>query len=184
MEHPKPYKQRILEFLETVGAAGADNAQIRAATGIPSHQQVYLLTQELAARKAISTRRKGRKWVFYPPDAPALSFFTGLWQVVSSPDFERAYLLMETDPYIRVRKGAHLDFNGDFHIGLIQGDFVGRLDGKRVLISFEGADEMDPVHGAGTLVLRGKQLELKLLFYDGDEYTFVCTRGAPSRSDP
>ena len=33
-----------------VGAEGADNAKIRKETGIPSHQQVYLLTQEYTCR--------------------------------------------------------------------------------------------------------------------------------------
>jgi len=184
MEQSKTYKQRILDFLATVGPAGASNAQIRAATGIPSHQQVYLLTQELAARKEISAGRKGSTWIFYTPDAAASNAIEGFWRVVSSPDFDRDYLELETDPFVRVWRGTHLDFTGEFHIGLIHGELAGRVDGKRVLFSFEGADEMDPVHGAGTLTLREKRLELRLLFHYGDEFTFLCERSEPSGRDP
>lgn len=182
MEKPRTYKQRIMDFLDTVGAKGADNAQIREATGIPSHQQVYLLTQELAARREIVARRKGRTWIFFPPDAPAPSAFEGLWQIVSCPDFDRDYLERETAPYIRVRKGRQLEFSGDFHFGLVQGDFVGRLDGRRVLFSFEAADEMDPVHGAGTLALQERRMELRLLFHNGDDTTFYCVRSQETDS--
>ncbi len=176
LEKPKTYKHRILDFLETVGAEGADNAQIRSATSIPSHQQVYLLTQELASRGVIRAGRKGSTWRFFPLDTPAPLLFEGIWKVVSSPDFDRNYLEMEAGPYIRVRVDQ-FRFSGDFHIGLIQGDFAGRLDGKRVLFSFEASDEMDLVHGAGTMALLEKKMELRLLFYHSDEYTFICERG-------
>jgi hypothetical protein len=46
-------------------------------TGISSHQQVYLLTQELAVQGAIGVRRAGRKWFFYPIDAPSADAFRG-----------------------------------------------------------------------------------------------------------
>lgn len=175
MNHSKPYKQRILDFLETVGSAGADNTSIRQATGIPSHQQVYLLTQELTGRKQIAARRKGRTWIFYPRGAPSPDAFRGVWQIVSSPDFDQEYLEMEAKPFILVG-GRRYTFDGEFHVGLIQGNFHGRLDGKRVLFSFEAQDELDPVHGAGTLALQDAELEFRLMFYLGDEYTFRCTR--------
>jgi hypothetical protein len=56
MNNSKPYKQRILDFLDMLGAEGADNAKIRNATGIPSHQQVYLLAQELTMRREITAK--------------------------------------------------------------------------------------------------------------------------------
>ena len=77
MNNSIPYKQRILDFLDMVGAKGADNAKIRKATGILSHQQVYLLTRELTTRREITARREGRKWVFYPLDAPSSGDFLG-----------------------------------------------------------------------------------------------------------
>ena len=58
MNTSKPYKQRILDLSDVVGAEGTDNARIRKETGIPSHQQVYLLTQELTKRREITARRE------------------------------------------------------------------------------------------------------------------------------
>ena len=102
MNTTKPYKQRILDFLDMVGAKGADNAKIRKATGIPSHQQVYLLTQELTMRREITARCEGRKWVFYPLDAPSPGDFRRHWWIVSSPDFDQEFLEMETIPFVSV----------------------------------------------------------------------------------
>ena len=129
MNNSIPYKQRILDFLDMVGAEGVDNAKIPKETGIPSHQQVYLLTQELTMRREITARREGRKWVFYPLDAPSPGEFHGHWWVVSSPDFDPEFLEMETTPFVSV-EGDEFAFEGTFHIGLIQGEFDGRLDGK------------------------------------------------------
>ena len=173
MNPSKPYKQRILEFLDKVGVEGADNAEIRRETGIPSHQQVYLLTQELAMRGAIAARREGRKWFFYPIDAPSPEAFRGYWRVISSPDFDRETLELEITPYVRV-EGNKFAFEGAFHIGLIQGEFDGQLDGKRVLFSFEASDELEPVHGAGTISLLDGRIEFRLIFFRGDEFTFIC----------
>jgi hypothetical protein len=175
MKATKPYKQRILDFLDKVGAEGADNAKIRKETGIPSHQQVYLLTQELAMRGEISARREGRRWFFYPIDAPSPDAFRGHWRVISSPDFDGETLELETTPYVTV-EGDKFAFRGAFHIGLIRGEFDGRLDGKRVLFSFEASDELEPVHGAGTMSLLNGRMELRLMIFLGDEFTFVCER--------
>ncbi len=43
----RTYKERILDHLWSIAPEVATNSQIRATTGIRSHQQVYLLTQEL-----------------------------------------------------------------------------------------------------------------------------------------
>jgi hypothetical protein len=175
MNTSKPYKQRILEFLEKVGGEGAGNAKIRKETGIPSHQQVYLLTQELARRGEIIAKRAGRTWIFYPLDAPTPDAFRGHWRVISSPDFDQETLGLEVTPYVRV-EGNKSAFEGTFHIGLIQGEFDGRLDGKRVLFSFEASDELDPVHGAGTLSFLDRRMEFRLMIFLGDQYTFICER--------
>ena len=173
MNTAKPYKQRILNLLDMVGAEGADNAKIRKETGIPSHQQVYLLTQELTMRREITARRQGRKWVFYPLDAPSPGAFRGHWRIISSPDFDREFLEMEPTPFVCV-EGENFAFEGTFHIGLIRGEFDGRLDGKRVLFSFEATDELEPVHGAGTMSLGDRGMEFRLMFFLGDEFTFIC----------
>lgn len=82
---------------------------------------------------------------------------------------------METSPYIRV-EGDKFAFEGAFHIGLIQGEFDGRLDGNRVLFSFEALDELDPVHGAGTMSLLDGRMEFRLMFFLGEEFTFIRER--------
>ncbi len=175
MNTSKPYKQRILDLLEKVGIEGADNAKICKDTGIPSYQQVYLLTQELTRRGKITARREGRKWVFFPLDTPSTNSFRGYWRVISSPEFDRETLEMETIPFVRV-EGEKFAFGGTFHIGLILGEFDGRLDGKRVLFSFKASGELEPMHGAGTISLLDKQMEFRLMFFHGDKFTFMCER--------
>ena len=103
--------------------------------------------------------------------------FTGTWDVVSSPDFDDDYLHMEVSPYVRLRQeGDRIE--GEYHLGLQTGDVDGRLKGDdRVVFSFEGMDEMDPVNGAGTATLKGDRLIFKLMYHYGDEYTFECERG-------
>ena len=39
--------ERVLDYLWSAGSQGATNAQIRDATSIEPHQQVYMITQEL-----------------------------------------------------------------------------------------------------------------------------------------
>jgi hypothetical protein len=97
----------------------------------------------------------------------------GTWHVISSPDFDDDYLYMETTPHVTLRQdGAQV--SGEFHIGLIVGSLAGRMDGGRVLFSFEATDEMEPVNGAGTIALQDGRLVLTLLFHFGDEFTFEC----------
>ena len=126
-------------------------------------------------RGAIAARREGRKWFFYPIDAPFPDAFRGHWRVISSPDCDRETLEAETTPFVKV-DGNKFAFEGAFHVGLIQGEFDGRLDGKRVLFSFEASNELELVHGAGTISLLDGRLEFRLMIFRGDEYTFICER--------
>ena len=63
---------------------------------------------------------------------------------------------METTLFVSI-VGDEFAFEGSFQIGLIRGEFDGRLDRKRVLFSFEDADELEPVHGAGTISLEDRR---------------------------
>jgi hypothetical protein len=102
--------------------------------------------------------------------------FTGTWEVVSSPDFDAEYLAMEVAPYVRLRQEGN-EVGGDYQVGLQTGQLDGRLEGAdRVVFSFEGMDELDAVSGAGTLTLKGDRLIFTLMYHDGDDYTFECTR--------
>ena len=171
--NPPPYKQRILEYLQSVGWRGATNTQIREATQIPSHQQVYLLTQELLWERKIRSERKGNRWIFYSLGLVTPETFVGEWRVISSPDFDRDDLFAETTPIIRITQNG-LKLSGVFHIGLIRGELDGHVDGKRVLFSFGAMDELEPVHGIGTMTLRGAQMEFRLQYHFGDTWTFMC----------
>lgn len=101
---------------------------------------------------------------------------TGVWDVVSSPDFDDAYLRMEVDPYVKLyRVGDRVE--GEYHLGLQSGDLDGRPEGDdHVVFSFEGMDEMEPVHGAGTAIVQGDRLIFKLMYHYGDDFTFECER--------
>lgn len=62
--------ERVLDYLWSVGPQGATNAQIREATGIEPHQQVYMITQDLKFKGKIESRRLGREWVFFVGESP------------------------------------------------------------------------------------------------------------------
>ena len=62
--------ERVLDYLWSAGPQGATNAQIRDATGVEPHQQVYMITQELKRKDKIKSRREGREWVFFIGDTP------------------------------------------------------------------------------------------------------------------
>lgn len=66
------HKQRILGHLWAISPRGATNGQIRDATGIRSHQQVYLLTQELIHAGMLHGERRGRQWVFWVDESVAI----------------------------------------------------------------------------------------------------------------
>jgi hypothetical protein len=102
--------------------------------------------------------------------------FTGTWDIVSSPDFDDDYLSEEVSPYVKLKQLGNT-VSGDYHIGYQQGHLDGRLEGEqRVIFSFEGMDEMDMVNGAGTLTLEGDRLIFKLMYHQGDDYTFEGER--------
>ena len=69
----KTNKERILDYLWSIAPDVATNSQIRAATGVKSHQQVYLLTQELM-RTHIQGERRGSQWVFWADESLAAQF--------------------------------------------------------------------------------------------------------------
>jgi hypothetical protein len=68
----RTYKERILDYLWAVAPGYATNGQIREGTGIHSHQQVYMLTQELMHSHLIRGERHGREWLFRADESPAV----------------------------------------------------------------------------------------------------------------
>jgi hypothetical protein len=67
-------KERVLEYVWAASPEGATNGQIQRGTGIISHQQVYLLTQELMAPGWIQGARHGREWVFWADESVGAQF--------------------------------------------------------------------------------------------------------------
>lgn len=67
----KTHKERIVEYLWAIAPDDATNSQIREATGIGSHQQVYLLTQELMRSRQIRGEQRGREWAFWADESLA-----------------------------------------------------------------------------------------------------------------
>jgi hypothetical protein len=70
----KTIKERILDYLWSIAPGQATNSQIRAATGIKSHQQVYLLTQEMMYTGHIRGEQGGSEWVFWADESLAAQF--------------------------------------------------------------------------------------------------------------
>ena len=102
--------------------------------------------------------------------------FTGVWDVVSSPDFNNNYLRIEVDPYVKLYRVSNR-VEGEYHLGLQSGDLDGLPEGDdRAVFRFEGMDEMDPADGTATPTLEGDRLIFVLSYGPGDEYTFVCRR--------
>lgn len=62
--------ERVLDYLWSAGPQGATNSQIREATSIEPHQQVYMITQELKGKGRIASRRDGHEWVFVVGESP------------------------------------------------------------------------------------------------------------------
>ncbi len=104
--------------------------------------------------------------------------FDGRWRVVSSPAFDDEYLRMEVPPYVELYQQG-TEVSGTYHIGLQSGSLDGKVrkDGS-LRFSFEGSDELDEVHGAGTAHVQERRLTLTLEYHYGEEYTFKCRREA------
>jgi hypothetical protein len=68
----KTNKERVLDYLWSIAPEEATNGQIRQAVSISSHQQVYLLTQELKRKGQINGRQEGREWFFYANESPSV----------------------------------------------------------------------------------------------------------------
>src|SRR5437870_9556743 len=100
----------------------------------------------------------------------------GTWEIVSSADFDDEYLNEQGTPYVRLQKEDDR-IVGEYHIGLQNGSLEGhpQPDGS-ILLSFEGTDEMDEVHGAGTAKVEDDRLVFTLMYHQGDDCTYTGKR--------
>jgi len=98
----------------------------------------------------------------------------GTWQVIASPEFDGDVLHAEGTPYVTLRQDGDR-LVGTYQIGLQRGDLDGRLTRDcSAILTFEGMDEMEPVHGAAAATLDGERLIVPLMYHHGDDYTFEC----------
>jgi hypothetical protein len=75
----RTHRERILDYLWSISPDYATNSQIREATGIGSHQQVYLLTQELMYSHLIRGEQRGREWTFWADESPVVQLASPGW---------------------------------------------------------------------------------------------------------
>lgn len=62
-------RERVLDYLWSIAPDDATNSQIREATGIKSHQQVYLITRRLMGAGRIQGEQRGREWFFWADES-------------------------------------------------------------------------------------------------------------------
>jgi len=67
-------RERVLDYLWSISPDYATNSQIHEATGIKSHQQVYLLTRELSGAGWIQGQRRGRERLFRADESLTTQF--------------------------------------------------------------------------------------------------------------
>lgn len=58
-------KDKILTYLRYIAPDRATNSDLRRQIGIQSHQQVYMLTQELMRERHIHGVQAGKEWIFW-----------------------------------------------------------------------------------------------------------------------
>ena len=72
----KTNKERVLDYLRSISPEGATNGQIREATGIEPHQQVFQLTHQLMQagliRGAQGTPTNESEWTFWIAESPVV----------------------------------------------------------------------------------------------------------------
>ena len=107
---------------------------------------------------------------------------SGKWQVAKVPDLTEDYLDLTPDPHVMLEVRARGEIDGAYQFGAQSGELDGRLeqlsDGRvRLSFTFEGEDELDPVHGYGEAILVDENtLNGYMRYYQGDTYRFIWRR--------
>ena len=107
---------------------------------------------------------------------------SGKWRVAELPDLDDDYLDLSPDPHVMLKVQRRGDIDGDYEFGAESGVIDGRLepltDGRmRLTFTFEGEDELDPVHGYGEAILTDENtMEGFMRYHLGDTYRFVWKR--------
>ena len=114
------------------------------------------------------------------PRTPAVS---GKWLVAEMPDLDDDYLDLTPDPHVVLKtQKTRKDVSGDYEFGAQSGEIDGKLETTpggetRLTFTFEGQDELDPVHGYGEVTLVDEDtLKGYMRYHLGDTYRFVWKR--------
>ena len=57
--------ERVIAYLASIAPKAASNADIRSATGVKPHQQVFQITDRLMKEGTIKGRQFGKEWQFW-----------------------------------------------------------------------------------------------------------------------
>jgi len=107
---------------------------------------------------------------------------SGKWQVAGLPDLADDYLSLSPDPHVMLKLKSRGEVDGAYEFGAQSGTIDGRLeqltDGRvRMSFTFEGNDELDPVHGYGEAILANENtLDGYMRYHLGDKYRFTWKR--------
>lgn len=103
------------------------------------------------------------------PSAP----FRGKWRIFQTDLWDKEYLDMLGPAHIIFRAKGR----GEFAFGCVQATMTCDFGKETVFFTWEGFDEMDPVHGDGSAEITGAgTLEGQIAFHDGDESGFKAQR--------
>ncbi|MCH8068106.1 MAG: hypothetical protein IID16_02360 [Candidatus Marinimicrobia bacterium] len=106
----------------------------------------------------------------------------GKWQVVEMPDLVDDYLDLTPDPHVYLKVINSKDVDGTYKFGAQSGEFDGQIEKTKenqiiLTFTFEGEDEMDPVHGFGTAILiDDNTLKGEMRYHRSDTYRFTWKR--------
>lgn len=110
---------------------------------------------------------------------------TGKWRVVELPDLSEDYLGLTPDPHVQLKVSKTGEVDGTYQFGLQSGELDGKVEtaengSPRITFTFEGNDEMDPVHGFGTATLTATNaLTGEMRYHMSDTDRFTWERGRP-----
>ena len=102
--------------------------------------------------------------------------YVGKWLSTDMEAWSANYCDMEVPAYLTIRK----DLSGEFQFGLVQAQLDGKIESadaaSRLVFTWSGFDENDPVNGRGWLTANGDQAEGRIFIHLGDESGFTAER--------
>lgn len=102
--------------------------------------------------------------------------FVGNWGITGMEAWDADYCDMEVPAYLTIRR----DLTGEFQFGLVQVQLDGKTESveasSRLVFSWSGFDENDPMNGRGWMQVDGDRAEGQIFIHLGDESGFKVER--------